>query len=190
MTLPSSNNPISLGQIQTEFGGSNPIALAGEYYRNGSYTTSNNTNVPTSGTISLSDFYGAYKYVACVVQTGTSKYGSGFMGYATYNKHPILSGPFITSTKSGPTDSIVTAGNVTITSYSTVGNYIIDYYTSNFKRYPDGDGFDYWMDDFISNSDYTSLTILGTNMQVSYDSDETTWGGIIGNYDNCNNKKK
>jgi hypothetical protein len=46
------------------------------------------------------------------------------------------------------------------------------------------------MDDFISNSDYTSLTILGTNMQVSYDSDETTWGGIIGNYDNCNNKKK
>jgi hypothetical protein len=32
MVLPVSPNPISLGQIQTEFGGSNPIAIS-EYYR-------------------------------------------------------------------------------------------------------------------------------------------------------------
>lgn len=55
-----SSGPISLANIQSEFGGSNPISLS-EYYRNGSYTTSNNTNVPTGGTISMGNFYGAVK---------------------------------------------------------------------------------------------------------------------------------
>jgi len=59
MTLQSSG-AISLSQIQSEFGGSNPISLS-EYYRNGSYVTSNNTSVPTSGTIDLADFYGGVK---------------------------------------------------------------------------------------------------------------------------------
>lgn len=57
MALQSSGT-ISLSDIQTEFDGVNPISLS-EYYRNGSYVTSNNTGVPTSGTIALSDFYGA-----------------------------------------------------------------------------------------------------------------------------------
>ena len=55
-----SSGAISLANIQSEFGGSSPISLS-EYYRNGSYTTSNNTNVPTSGTISMGNFYGAVK---------------------------------------------------------------------------------------------------------------------------------
>lgn len=41
---------ISLGDVQTEFGGSNPISIS-EYY-------GVDTGVPGSGTISLSDFYG------------------------------------------------------------------------------------------------------------------------------------
>jgi hypothetical protein len=49
---------ISLSQIQTELGGANPVSLS-EYYRNGTYTGSNNTSVPTSGAISMSNFYGA-----------------------------------------------------------------------------------------------------------------------------------
>ena len=59
MTLPSSG-PISLADIQTEFGGSNPISLS-EYYKNGPYVTagSNAPNVPTSGAISIGNFYGA-----------------------------------------------------------------------------------------------------------------------------------
>lgn len=48
---------IKLSEIQTEFGGNNPISMS-EYYRNGAYVTSNNTGVPTSGVISLSQFYG------------------------------------------------------------------------------------------------------------------------------------
>jgi hypothetical protein len=59
MALPASG-AISLGNIQTEFGGSNPIGI-NEYYRNGAYVTPNNTSVPTSGTITLSNFYGGVK---------------------------------------------------------------------------------------------------------------------------------
>lgn len=59
MTLPSSG-AISLLDIQNEYGGTNPIGL-NEYYRGGGLVpnTSENTGVPTSGTIQLDDFYGA-----------------------------------------------------------------------------------------------------------------------------------
>lgn len=60
MTLPTSG-PLSLSDIQTEFGGTNPISLS-EYYAGGanvpSGTSGTNGPVPTSGTISISDFYG------------------------------------------------------------------------------------------------------------------------------------
>lgn len=49
MTLPASG-PLSLSEIQTEFGGTNPISIS-EYYAAA-------TGVPASGTISISDFYG------------------------------------------------------------------------------------------------------------------------------------
>lgn len=49
MTLQSSG-PISLSDVQTEFGGSNPIGI-NEYYGVAA-------GVPASGTISLNDFYG------------------------------------------------------------------------------------------------------------------------------------
>lgn len=59
---------VSFSNLQTEFGGSNPISLS-EYYRGGSYTTSNNTGVPTSGAISMSQFYSttAADYVPAAV---------------------------------------------------------------------------------------------------------------------------
>lgn len=69
-----SSGLITLAQIQAEFGGSNPISLS-EYYRNGTYVTSNNTSVPTSGAISVSNFYGALKRVtssSIVAVTNTS----------------------------------------------------------------------------------------------------------------------
>ena len=49
MALPGSGT-ITLANVQTEFGGSNPIAIT-EYY-------GADTGVPGSGTIALSDFYG------------------------------------------------------------------------------------------------------------------------------------
>tara|TARA_R110001632_G_scaffold69446_2_gene162476 strand:- start:414 stop:1409 length:996 start_codon:yes stop_codon:yes gene_type:complete len=53
-----SSGLITLQDIEDEFGGTGSISLS-EYYRNGAYVTSNNTSVPTSGAISLSNFYGA-----------------------------------------------------------------------------------------------------------------------------------
>ena len=59
---------ISLANIQSEFGGSNPISLS-EYYRNGAYVTSNNTGVPTSGTVSLSQFYNSVRQFAFTISS-------------------------------------------------------------------------------------------------------------------------
>jgi len=59
MTLQSSG-AISLSNIAAEMGGSTPHSLS-EYYKNGGLVGNhaNNPNVPTSGTISFSNFYGA-----------------------------------------------------------------------------------------------------------------------------------
>lgn len=60
MTLPTSG-PLTLANIQTEFGGANPIGL-NEYYAGGAYVPSGTTGtygaVPSSGTISIQNFYG------------------------------------------------------------------------------------------------------------------------------------
>ena len=59
MTLPSSG-AISINSLVGEYGGSAPHSLS-EYYKGGGLVGNhaNNPNVPTSGTISLSNFYGA-----------------------------------------------------------------------------------------------------------------------------------
>ena len=69
MTLPASGI-IKLSDIQTEFGGANPIGLS-EYYRGGAYVTSNNTSVPTSGAISLTNFYGATNVFSFTILSST-----------------------------------------------------------------------------------------------------------------------
>ena len=61
MTLPASGSTITLAQIQTEFGGSNPISL-NEYYggttnERSYFNGSNWALIPTSGTISCNQFW-------------------------------------------------------------------------------------------------------------------------------------
>lgn len=58
MALPTSGQ-LTLSQIQTEFGGTSPINIS-EYYRGGIYVpdTATNSDIPTSGMIAISDFYG------------------------------------------------------------------------------------------------------------------------------------
>ena len=60
--------------IQSSFGGSNPIAI-NEYYRNGSFVTTSsvNGNIPTSGQIEATDFRGADGFSGT---TGTFAMGS------------------------------------------------------------------------------------------------------------------
>ena len=71
MTLPASGI-INLSDIQTEFGGANPIGLS-EYYRGGAYVTSNNTGVPTSGAIGIADFYGAVNQFSFTISSSTQE---------------------------------------------------------------------------------------------------------------------
>lgn len=69
MPLPSSG-PLSLNDIQTEFGGTNPISLS-EYYAGGANVPAGTTGtygaVPSSGTISIRNFYGTSKAVLALV---------------------------------------------------------------------------------------------------------------------------
>ena len=78
MALPSSGK-ITLANLQSEFGGSNPISMS-EYYRNGGLVPSNNTNVPTSGTIALSNFYGAVNEIVVTIGNGTNISLSSYFG--------------------------------------------------------------------------------------------------------------
>tara|TARA_X000000368_G_scaffold44943_2_gene32286 strand:+ start:354 stop:956 length:603 start_codon:yes stop_codon:yes gene_type:complete len=90
MTLQSSGNPISINDLVGEYGGSAPHSLS-EYYKGGSYVAnhSNNANVPTSSTISLSDFYGQsntsptptqHNYNMTGASVGTLTIGAGISG--------------------------------------------------------------------------------------------------------------
>lgn len=86
MTLPSQTS-ISLSQIQTEMGGSNPISLS-EYYAGGGLTPPETRGfpaaipgafgpfptvaIPTSGTISLANFFAAGNYFNYNITTNTN----------------------------------------------------------------------------------------------------------------------
>jgi len=70
MALPGSG-ALSFSAIQTEFGGSNPISLS-EYYRGGAYVRGQATTVPTSGAISLSNFYGTSATIVLAITSNTS----------------------------------------------------------------------------------------------------------------------
>jgi len=70
MALPGSG-ALSFSAIQTEFGGSNPISLS-EYYRGGAYVRGQASTVPTSGAISLSNFYGTSATIVLAITSNTS----------------------------------------------------------------------------------------------------------------------
>tara|TARA_R110002072_G_scaffold260466_1_gene418956 strand:- start:25 stop:552 length:528 start_codon:yes stop_codon:yes gene_type:complete len=98
----TSSAPISITDLVTEFGGSTPHALT-EYYRGGSLVpnvTANNS-VPTSGAISLTDFFGATNTVTwtTVVTVGVvtglftqSGFSSGIFGSLSDSTVDFLSG--------------------------------------------------------------------------------------------------
>lgn len=79
MALPSSG-PLSLSDIQTEFGGSNPISLS-EYYAGGAYVSAGTSGtygaVPSSGAIGIRNFYGTSATPPFTPVTNTYTSGSG-----------------------------------------------------------------------------------------------------------------
>lgn len=85
MPLPTSG-PLSLSDIQGEFGGSNPISL-NEYYAGGGLvpagTSGTNGAVPSSGTISISNFYGTSNVVISITDQNISDFDAS-AAYAYY----------------------------------------------------------------------------------------------------------
>lgn len=82
MTLQSSG-PISLLDIQNEFGGSNPIGI-NEYYGSG--------GAPSSGTISIGDFYGRSQFQFTQYVFGYSDGGPSTNNYSSYNGNTVTPG--------------------------------------------------------------------------------------------------
>ena len=79
MTLQTSGN-ITFADIQTEFGGSNPIEF-GEYYSGGAYVPpftygTGAFPVPSSGTLNIADFYGTSKNVTITLSNQTITAGT------------------------------------------------------------------------------------------------------------------
>lgn len=91
MTLQSSG-AISLANVQTEFGGSNPIGI-NEYYGVAS-------GVPASGTISLNDFYGKSAGGATSWATYSFDYPMGVVG-SQYQAYIQYANPITTMGNEG-----------------------------------------------------------------------------------------
>jgi hypothetical protein len=77
MAIPGPGTPIDLQDLADEFGGSTPHQIS-EYYRGGGEVPDSaaNSAVPTSGTISLGNFYGAVNVVTLnlTVSSNTNNY--------------------------------------------------------------------------------------------------------------------
>lgn len=80
MALPSSGT-LSINDIAGEFGGSAPHSLS-EYYRGGGLVpnSSLNSNIPTSGQIKISDFYGAANSIWTTTVTVGNVTQAGLLG--------------------------------------------------------------------------------------------------------------
>jgi len=183
MPLPSSGNPISLGQIQTEFGGSNPIEMD-EYYRNASYTTSNNTNVPTSGAISLSNFYGSRRAVFGCTDPSATNYNPNATdsdGSCSYPPPPVIRGctdPRATNYNRNATqdDGSCTYPCVEQTAISTYGSGFFGYlWYNNGEKIPANNG----DNKFITSTNATYTNASGQQI--------TTAGGVVTRYSDIGN---
>lgn len=149
MALPASG-AISLGDIQTEFGGSNPVGL-NEYYQGGSIIGAGvypNT-IPTSGVIQLDDFYSAeathhyagvssptYTYNACIgfsvdyfnggLKITVGYWGSGNTSTWTQLQYKSTATP--TANYAEIAQFTMTAANANVVQYGTIASGNILYY--------------------------------------------------------------
>ena len=80
MTVTASSVIRLSGDIVAEFGGSAPHGLT-EYYRGAGLVTSGNTNVPTSGTVKFSDFYGSQAVANRDIRIGMSHVGASYSAF-------------------------------------------------------------------------------------------------------------
>ena len=117
MTLPTSGT-LSLSSIQGEFGGSNPISMS-EYYRSGPYVPNYpaNSSIPTSGTISINQFYGSTNSPPANQEFGFTAglYNTGGKASQQYIGVKSWTSPFATYTFGSFTDSSINLGGTNFT---------------------------------------------------------------------------
>jgi hypothetical protein len=145
MTLPTSG-PLSLSDIQTEFGGSNPISL-NEYYAGGTYvpagTTGTNGAVPSSGAISISNFYGT---TSLVINFTDQYIDSGYSYYSARAGYQICgstSGAISAGKVYSDVNGTVTQLEQWITPTSQASNYEV--YATYSGNTPSGSGTSSWI---------------------------------------------
>lgn len=138
MTLPTSG-VISLGAIQNEFAGPYPISLS-QYYAGGGLVptdiTGTNGAVPSSGTISLSNFYGVTNIIAAGYVGGGIESGGGAL--STINR-------FIFSTEaiSTPTATLSSARRFLSATNSVTRGYFMGGQNSGGTPVAEIDGIDF-----------------------------------------------
>ena len=79
-TALQSSGAISLGDVQTEFGGSNPVSM-NEYYRDASYTNHDgvgvsvlNSSVPTGSSVAMNQFNGGIGSYVVTISSSTNNF--------------------------------------------------------------------------------------------------------------------
>jgi len=168
MTLQSSG-AISLADVQTEFGGSNPIGI-NEYYGVAS-------GVPASGTISLYDFYGKSAVYWTTNVMGQAYYGGQSSSYAGNIVTPGSGNSpanlvINSTTDSGGSFSIYIGGSLAYTFSNALTNYA---HTSSFgsSTYQ----FRSTVVDITSNDGARILTVYVGAVQVYYHETDYIFGG-------------
>ena len=165
MTMPSSGSPIDFSQLQTEFGGLSPISLD-EYYRGGTYVSSNLTVVPGSGAIAIGSFYGTYAATEVSLSyTGGSAVGgkAQLVRYGYSNNHSYV-GPTFGSNLS-PTSTGSTGWN---TSMSIKVAAMFESTNGDFDYYFEATGsgapnMTWWTKVTIRRSGYNDIPLLRSN---------------------------
>lgn len=117
--MPTPSTTISSNNIQTEFGGANPIGLS-EYYSGGSYVSSNVVGVPSSGTIAMSQLRNKSK-VTITANVSSVNEGDSVtftINSSSLNNTVVYWATYSTVTGVGPTDVVGDSplGSVTISS--------------------------------------------------------------------------
>lgn len=126
-----SSGPISFANIQTEFGGTNPIGI-NEYYLNGSsgyVSGSGAVGIPTSGQISINQFYGKSKVVTNTVPTPVA---TNFVGtYAHPGYYPLGSVIDVITGSSGANLS-----RTGVSTFNNIGTYSLTNKPSILQYFP------------------------------------------------------
>jgi hypothetical protein len=139
MALPASG-AISLGDIQTEFGGSNPISLS-EYYQGGSIIGAGvfpNT-IPASGVIQLDDFYNAtntYHYAGVSSSTVTFNACIGYsVDYFRSNQLTVTVGYWGTANTGSWTQLEYNTTSAATTNYREIAQFTMTAANANVVQY-------------------------------------------------------